>query len=115
MSWDREKERKAGKAIGIGGSIYGIVFMVVWCGIAAAMGAGFMLIFGVPMLIFMVYRLIVILKKSKAPKEKDPWEQTQPTQTHCETSESRRDGFCPYCGRQLSEDFSFCPTCGRRL
>jgi hypothetical protein len=115
MGWDREKERKAGKALGIGGSIYGVVFMVIWCGIAASMGAWFMLIFGVPMLGFMVYRLIVILKKSKAPKEKDPWEQTQSTRTPYETNESRRDGYCPYCGRTLEEDFSFCPGCGRRL
>ena len=114
MGWDREKERKAGRAVGIGGSIYGIVFMVIWCGIAAAMGAGFMLIFGLPMLGFMIFRTVVMVKKSKAEKEKEPWEQPDSPRDPCE-SRTRQDGFCPYCGRQLSDDFTFCPACGRRL
>ena len=115
MSWDREKERKAGKAIGIGGSIYGIVFMVIWCGLAVAMGAWFMLIFGVPMLGFMIFRTVAIVQKSKAEKQKEPWEQPDRSQSSCETHRTHQDGFCPYCGRQLSEDFTFCPACGRRL
>ena len=115
MDWDREKERKAGRAMGIGGSIYGIVFIVIWCGIAVAMGAGFMLIFGLPMLGFMIYRLVIMIKKSKAPKEQDPWEQVQQPRTPYETPTPRKDGYCPYCGRTLEEDFSFCPGCGRRL
>ena len=39
MDWDRDKERKAGKAMTIGGSIYAIVFMGIWCALAAASGA----------------------------------------------------------------------------
>ena len=77
MSWDREKERKAGKAVGIGGSIYGIVFMLIWCGLAAAMGAWFMLIFGLPMLGFMIFRTVAMVKKSNAEKQKEPWEHPQ--------------------------------------
>ena len=114
MSWDREKERKAGKAVGIGGSIYGIVFMLIWCGLAAAMGAWFMLIFGLPMLGFMIFRTVAMVKKSNAEKQKEPWEQPDRPQNPYE-SHTRRDGFCPYCGRELSDDFTFCPTCGRRL
>ena len=114
MDFDREKRRKAGKAMGIGVSIYSIVFMVVWCGIAAAMGAWFMLIFGLPMLGFLIFRLAFMLKKSKAPQQKEPWEQPDRPQSTYETA-TRKDGFCPYCGRTLEEDFSFCPACGRRL
>lgn len=108
---DRKTERKAGKFLGIGGSIYGIVFMVVWCVIAAGMGAWFMLIFGVPMLIFMVVRTVVIVRKSKE-KPKEPWDLPP------EDSAGRKgngEGFCPYCGRRTEDGFEYCPKCGRRL
>ena len=65
MSWDREKERKAGRAMGIGSCIYGIVFAIAWNVIAASMGAGFMLIFGIPFLGLMVFRLVMCLKAVK--------------------------------------------------
>ena len=112
MDWDREKERKAGRAIGIGGSIYGIVFILIWCGIAAAMGAWFMLIFGFPFVGFTAYRLAVLLKKSKAEsKEKEPWE---PQGSRPAAPGSVSNGFCPYCGERLEDRFAFCPKCGRR-
>ena len=57
MSWDRESERKAGKSMAIGGSVFGIVFILIWCITAASMGAGIMLLFGLPMLGFMIFRL----------------------------------------------------------
>ena len=115
MEWNRDRERRAGKAMSIGGSIYGIVFMVVWCAIAAAMGAWFMLIIGLPMLGILIFRLVVMVRKSKA-KAEDPWEQTaQPHKPWNVAQSSKRDSFCPYCGKELEDGFSFCPKCGRRL
>ncbi|MBP3479235.1 MAG: zinc ribbon domain-containing protein [Oscillospiraceae bacterium] len=110
---DRETERKAGRFLGIGGSIYGIVFMVIWCGICAAMGAWFMLIFGVPMLIFMVVRTVVIVRKTKE-KPKEPWD-LPPEPEKYAGSRSSGEGFCPYCGMRREEGFEYCPKCGRRL
>ena len=114
MDPDREKRQKAGKALGICVSIYAIVFAVIWCVIVAAMGAWFMLIFGVPMVAFLVFRLAFLLKQSKSRQQKEPWEQPDKSQKSS-GSTVRRDGLCPYCGRPLSEDFTFCPACGRRL
>lgn len=115
MDWNRERERNAGRAMGIGGSIYGIVFIVIWCAIAAGMGAWFMLIFGLPMLGFMIFRLVVMLQKGKK-KPQDPWDQTaQPREHWTPAQKTHSDKFCPYCGKELNEDFVFCPTCGRRL
>ena len=51
----------------------------------------------------------------KKAKETEPWEQPDRSQNSYETHRTHQDGFCPYCGRQLSEDFTFCPACGRRL
>ena len=118
MNWDREKDRKAGKAIGLGTAIYAVIFAVVWNLIAAASGAGFMLLFGLPFLGFMVFRLVVLLKKSKAEKPADPWNQPQQPRSYTATPEPQgrsADGFCPYCGEEVQAGFTFCPKCGRRL
>ena len=116
MAWDREKEKKAGKALTIGTCIYGLVFSVAWCAIALAMGAGFMLIFGIPFALFMGYRLYVVLQITKdeerksPPKEVDPWDRPAPERSASGTA----NGFCPYCGRTVETDFSYCPSCGRK-
>ena len=115
MAWDREKERKAGKAMGIGTGIFALGFSIFWCCMAAAMGAWFMLIFGLPFAGFMAYRLAFMVKKSKAEVQKEPWEQPDKSQSSYETTTSfHRDGFCPYCGEKMEDQFVFCPKCGRR-
>ncbi len=110
MHWDREKERKAAQKMGVAGSIFGIVFAVFWCIMAASMGAWFMLLFGIPFLGLLGYRLIVILRltqdESRPHREADPWDRPAP----------RASGEnCPYCGFRLESGFEFCPKCGRRL
>ena len=114
MAWDREKEKKAGKAMTIGSSIYGLVFSIAWCCIAAAMGAGIMLVFGIPFVIFMIYRLFVLIQYTKedskpTQKEVDPWDRPAESSTAAAGS-----GFCPYCGRAVEADFAYCPSCGRK-
>ncbi len=106
MAWDRERDRRPGKALGIGSCIYGIVFTLVWCAIAAGMGAWFMLIFGVPMLGFMVFRLVMLLRREKKPPQTPPVTGT--------AGAGKTPGRCPYCGNELGEGFDFCPKCGRR-
>ena len=117
MNWDREKEKKAGKAYHLGFSVFGLVFAVFWCIAAASMGAGFMLIFGIPFVGLMAFRLVMISKhgesksKSQVGKETDPWDRPQqPTQTG-----EGENGFCPYCGSSVEERFVYCPKCGRKL
>lgn len=112
MNWDRDKERKVGKAYHMGASVFGLVFAIFWCVAAASMGAGFMLIFGIPFAGLMAYRLVIMAKygdgKSKQPprQEEDPWERPE---------RSNGNGFCPYCGSSVEESFEFCPKCGRKL
>ena len=117
MAWDREKERKAAKSMGIASSVFAVIFGIIWCLLALSMGAGFMLIFGIPFVGFALYRLGVMLKLSgedtsgtTPKKETDPWDRPQ-------TSAAGPAGgdFCPYCGFQLQSGFEFCPKCGRRL
>lgn len=115
MEWDHDQERKAGRAMSIGGSIYAIIFIVIWCAIAIGMGAWFMLIFGLPMLGFAIFRLAVMLQKSKK-KPQDPWEQAEQSREPRTAAQGTANSkFCPYCGNELGEVFAFCPKCGRRL
>ena len=117
MRWDREKEKKAGKAYHVGFSVFGIVFAIFWCIAAASMGAGIMLIFGIPLVGLMVFRLVAITKHadgaSKQPprQEADPWEQQAPPRRE----NAGENGYCPYCGNSVSESFEYCPKCGRKL
>ncbi|MBQ8833703.1 MAG: zinc ribbon domain-containing protein [Oscillospiraceae bacterium] len=119
MAWDREKEKKAGKAMTIGSSIFGTVFAIFWCVMAASMGAWFMLIFGIPFVGMMVYRLYICIQYSKgdnnkAPqKEADLWDRPAAQTTYTQPTIDSK--FCPYCGAPTQDGFEFCPKCGRRL
>ena len=112
MSWDREKERKAGKAWHTGVSAVALIFGIFWCITAASMGAWFMLIFGIPFVGLLAYRLVMVAKygdeKPNQPsrQEEDPWERQEKTDSN---------GFCPYCGSAVEESFEYCPKCGRKL
>ena len=118
MAWDREKEKKAGKAMTMGSCVFGLVFSIFWCIAAASMGAWFMLIFGIPFVGMMVYRLYVLSQYAKeeptSAKETDPWDRPAATKTPGQTTcgEGR---FCPYCGGERQESFAYCPICRRKL
>ena len=92
MSWDREKERKAGKTWHMGVSLVALIFGIFWCLAALSMGAGFMLVFGIPIVGLMAYRLVMVAKhgedKPKQPprQEADPWDRQERPVV---------DGFCP--------------------
>ena len=112
MNWDRDKEQKAGKIWHLGSSVVALIFGIFWCLAALSMGAGFMLIFGIPIVGLMAYRLVMVLKygeeKRKQPprQEAEPWEQQDRPNVN---------GFCPYCGSSVEESFAYCPKCGRKL
>lgn len=114
MAWDRDKERKAGGIYGMVVSIIALIFVIFWCVAAVSMGAGIMLIFGLPFLGLMVFRLVMTVKAMKKADQKsaDPWDQPPIPET---PRQNTAGGFCPYCGGTLEEHFQFCPHCGRRL
>ena len=113
---DRDTQRKAGKAYGIGMSVFVLIFGVVWCVAVAASGAWFMLLFGFAFVGLAAYRLAMMLKLSKnEKKERDPWELDQHETYTSATSAASGCRHCPYCGESIEERFVFCPICGRRL
>lgn len=116
MNWDREKEKKAGKAYHMGFSVFGLVFAIFWCIAAASMGAWFMLIFGIPFVGMMVFRLVMCVKYTEdkpyqpSHQSAEPWDRPEDTQQF-----HGGGGYCPYCGSNVEEGFAYCPKCGRKL
>ncbi len=115
MAYDREKERKAGKAMAVGSSIFGLCFAIFWCIAAASMGAWFMLLFGIPFVGMVAWRLRMTLKFAKEEETKPPQTPPEPWDRPDQTPRQEGSGFCPYCGAALGEGFAFCPKCGRRV
>jgi len=114
MAWDREKEKKAGKAMTLGSCIFGLVFSIFWCLIAVSMGAGFMLIFGIPFVGMMAYRLYVLLQLSKEDPKQETQKEVDPWERPAQQDRPAGNRFCPYCGGALEENFVYCPKCGRK-
>lgn len=114
MSWDRDKERKAGRAMTVGSSVFGIIFAVIWCIAAASMGAWFMLFFGIPFVVMMIYRLYACIQLTKAEEEKRPPQTTDPWERPAQQELGSSGNFCPYCGFALQDSFEYCPKCGRK-
>ena len=112
MSWDREKERKAGKAWHLGTSVIALIFAVFWCLAALSMGAGFMLIFGVPFVGLLAYRLVMVAKHGEEKPRQTPQQETEPWDRQ---QTPNADGWCPYCGSSVEKTYEYCPKCGRKL
>ena len=116
----RDEERKAGKAMGIGMSVFVLLFGIFWCIMVASSGAWFMVIFGLFFVGLAAYRLVKMIQLSKKEESHyaDPWDRPAEPRDYTEnpgSSGCTEDGFCPYCGAESKEGFVFCPKCGRRL
>ena len=115
-------DRKAGAAYQIAICVFVILFALFWCGVVAATGAWFMLIFGLFFLGISVFRLVMCIKALNKEKEKDRGSSTTRRETdpwnrppHPTGTASSGSAFCPYCGAAVDSGFQFCPKCGRRL
>ncbi len=91
------------------GLIFVSLFGLAWCGVAIAMGAGFMAPFGLLFAGFAAYMAyesyqrmndniansVINLIKGKGEKESS--------------------SYCPYCGFELDDEYAYCPKCGKRI
>lgn len=96
----------------MGMSVVSLIFGIFWCLVALSMGAWFMLIFGIPLVGLMAYRLLMLAKHGEEKPKQPPYREEEPWQRP-ESAEA--NGFCPYCGSSVEETFEYCPKCGRKL
>lgn len=112
---DPKTNRKLGIMSRLAGAGFGLLFSIFWCIMAWSIGAGFMVIFGIPFIGVTLFQFVmcirIILKEKKQEEKPDPWEHDQ-SQVYTASS---GNGFCPYCGSPVEGGFAFCPKCGRRI
>ncbi len=107
------------------GSVVVAVFGVFWTMVAANIGAGFMVPFGLLFVGLAVYQAVYNFKNATSENRYSEFdivedeEEVDPlNERFGKKVEYKVDGqteYCPYCGTKVKVDFEFCPKCGRRL
>ena len=113
------------------GSLLVAIFGVLWCVAAGAMGAWFMLPFGLLFVGFAIVNTVYHYHNATAEDRYsvvdvvDSGEEPDPLNEKYGKAAGKRAGtedrpgtgaaYCPFCGRPVDGDFEFCPKCGRKL
>lgn len=116
------------------GSIGAALFGVFWCILAGAMGAWFMIPFGLIFIGISVYSAIYnhrnatsedrysLMDIVDSDEESDPLNEKYGRQKNTAQAVRNTTGtpgtsvsYCPYCGAKVEGDFDFCPKCGKKL
>ena len=112
------------------GSVFCALFGVFWCVFAGAIGAGFMIPFGLLFIGFAIYNAVYHFKNATSEERNsiidivDSEEESDPLNRKYGRKESGGTtenvpgtsvAFCPYCGTQVDGKFDYCPKCGKKL
>ncbi len=115
------------------GSVFAAAFGVFWCIAAGAMGAWFMIPFGLLFVGFAIYGACYHYRNATAKDRYsviDIVDETEESDPLNEKYGGKKDGYesdkkdnvpgtaakyCPYCGAAVQGDFDFCPKCGKKL
>ena len=113
------------------GSVFAVIFGIIWMAGAAQMGApAFFLLFG---LVFIVAAIVQAYYNfhnatsenrysafdiTEEGEEPDPLQERfgkQEQEIPMKDAVSAEGGFCPYCGAPVEKDHLFCRKCGRQI
>jgi len=113
------------------GGIAAALFGVFWCIMAGAIGAWFMVPFGLIFVGLALYSAkyhhhnVTSEDRYSLVDIVDEYEETDPLQEKYGRRDSayppvRKEygsgvAYCPYCGTSIDAEFLFCPKCGKRL
>lgn len=113
------------------GSVFAVIFGIVWMAAAAQMGAPvFFLLFGLVFIVAAIvqgyynfhnatsenrYSAFDITEEGEEP---DPLQERfgkQEQEMLAEKAVAAEGGFCPYCGAPVEKDHLFCRKCGKQI
>ena len=111
--------------MGAVGSICAVVFGLIWTAMASQISLVFSL-FGVVFVILGIVQFIYNLHNARSDNRFSEFEITEDGEEHdpldrkhgMSSTSTPREGavhYCPYCGKELKEDYNYCPQCGRKL
>jgi len=117
--------------MGMAGGIAAALFGVFWCIFAGAMGAWFMIPFGLIFIGIAIYGVIYnyhnvtsenrysIIDIVDGKEETDPLNEKYGKKASVNDTIGEENGtsaeYCPYCGKTVDSAFEFCPKCGKKL
>jgi len=117
--------------MGVAGGVAASLFGVFWCVVAASMGAGFMVPFGLIFIGLAVYNVIYNYHNATSEKrysiidivdgdeEPDPLNEIYGKKASVNRGYGEENGtsaeYCPFCGKSVDSEFDFCPKCGKEL
>ena len=116
--------------MGMVGAIGAAIFGVFWCIFAAAIGAAFMIPFGLVFIGLAIYAAVYNHHNATSKdrysffdivdedEEADPLNERYGKKSSKQTDDNITGtsvGFCPYCGKPVDSGFDFCPECGKKL
>ena len=124
------KPGRGPSAMGGIGSVFGVLFGIVWTLAAAQMGAPvFFVLFGVLFILAGIAQAVYQFRNASgrnrysefdivdSDEEPDPLDRRMHHSP--EAPDASRSGtssrFCPYCGAKVENDFEFCNQCGKKL
>lgn len=117
--------------MGMAGGVAASLFGIFWCIVAGAMGAWFMIPFGLIFVGMAVYNVIYhhhnvtsedrysIVDIVDEDEEADPLNEKYGRKASAGKAVPEKNGtsveYCPYCGKPVDSEFDFCPKCGKKL
>ena len=118
--------------MGAVGSVFAIVFGIIWTGMAAYMGAPFFFpLFGLVFIGMGVVNAVYNFKNATSKNRYSSFDITEdgeepdPLNARFSGADSEENAapaepssdaaYCPFCGEKLEKGYSYCPKCGSRL
>ncbi|MFT0899358.1 zinc ribbon domain-containing protein [Candidatus Methanoprimaticola sp. MG2] len=96
------------------GLLFLILFGIIWVAITLSIPSPIGILFSAFGVLFIVYAAVHMVYGLRKGPVQSPPEARFPERKADEVPPDN-DGFCPYCGSPVNDDYEFCRVCGKRV
>lgn len=89
------------------------LFGVFWCVVAAGMGAGFMVPFGIIFVVMAIGQAVYSYQNATNEERYSIVDIVDEDEEGDPLNIEKK--YCPYCGTKVNRDYEYCPKCGKKL